>query len=88
DTALLIDAAVRDVKGKIGDKEAMVKALHAKHFVSVRGNFKWDRNNFPIQDWYLRVVGRDAKGRITNKNIGVVAKDLGDPHAAKCPIKW
>ena len=88
DTALLIDAAVRDVKGKIEDKEAMVKALRAKHFVSVRGNFKWDRNNFPIQDWYLRVVGRDVKGRITNKNIGIVAKDLGDPHAAKCAIKW
>lgn len=88
DTALLIDAAVRDVKGKVADTEGMIKALRAKRFASVRGNFKWDRNNFPIQDWYLCVVGRDSKGRITNKNIGVVAKDLGGPHAAKCPIKW
>ncbi len=88
DTALLIDAAVRDVKGKVADTEGMIKALRAKRFASVRGNFKWDRNNFPIQDWYLRVVGRDSKGRITNKNLGIVARDLGDPHAAKCGSKW
>jgi branched-chain amino acid transport system substrate-binding protein len=88
DTAMLIDAAVRDVKGKVEDREAVIKALRAKRFKSVRGEFKWQNNNFPSQDWYLRVIGRDAKGRITNKTVGVVARDLGDTHAAKCPLKW
>jgi branched-chain amino acid transport system substrate-binding protein len=88
DTALLIDAAVRDVKGKVGDREAVIKALRAKKFQSVRGDFRWGNNNFPIQDWYLRVIGKDAQGRITNKVIGTVAKDVGDIHAAKCPLKW
>ena len=88
DTALLIDAAVRDVRGRVEDREAVIRALRAKKFQSVRGEFKWDNNNFPIQDWYLRVIGRDAKGRITNKVVGTVQKDLGDPHAAKCPLKW
>ncbi len=88
DTARLIDAAVRDVKGKVEDKEAVIKALRAKRFQSVRGDFKWDNNNYPIQDWYVRIVGRDAAGRITNKIVGTVQKDLGDPHAVKCPLKW
>jgi branched-chain amino acid transport system substrate-binding protein len=88
DTALLIDAAARDVKGKVEDREAVIKALRAKRFQSVRGEFKWDNNNYPIQDWYLRVIGRDGSGRITNKTIGIVAKSLGDPHASKCSLKW
>ena len=88
DTALLIDAAVRDVKGKVEDREAVIKALRAKRFQSVRGDFRWGNNNFPIQDWYLRVVGKDSQGRITNKMMGTVAKDVGDVHAAKCPLKW
>jgi branched-chain amino acid transport system substrate-binding protein len=88
DTALLIDAAVRDVKGKVEDREAVIKALRAKKFQSVRGDFRWGNNNFPIQDWYLRVIGKDAQGRITNKVIGTVAKDVGDIHAAKCALKW
>jgi branched-chain amino acid transport system substrate-binding protein len=88
DTALLIDAAVRDVKGKVEDREAVIKALRAKKFQSVRGDFRWGNNNFPIQDWYLRVIGKDSQGRITNKVIGTVAKDVGDIHAAKCAMKW
>src|SRR6266850_413846 len=40
DTALLIDAAVRDVKGKVEDTEAVRKALRAAKFESVRGPFK------------------------------------------------
>jgi branched-chain amino acid transport system substrate-binding protein len=88
DTALLIDAAVRDVKGKVEDREAVIKALRAKKFQSVRGDFRWGNNNFPIQDWHLRVIGKDSQGRITNKVIGTVAKDVGDIHAAKCALKW
>jgi ABC-type branched-chain amino acid transport systems, periplasmic component len=88
DTARLIDAAVRDVKGKVEDKEAVIQALRAKRFQSVRGDFKWDNNNHPIQDWYVRTIDRDAAGRITNKVVGTAQKDLGDPHAGKCPLKW
>lgn len=88
DTAMLIDAAARDVKGKVEDREAVIKALRAKRFQSVRGDFRWGNNNYPIQDWYLRVIGRDAQGRITNKTVGTVAKALGDPHVARCPLKW
>src|SRR5207244_11227439 len=42
DTALLLDAAVRDVKGRIEDKEALRKALEKADFKSVRGGFRFN----------------------------------------------
>src|SRR4029453_10060011 len=39
DTALLLDSAIRKVKGKIEDKEALRKAIKAAEFASVRGEF-------------------------------------------------
>ena len=88
DAAQLIDAAVHDVKGKIEDKQAVLRALHAAHFKSPRGEFKMNHNNFPIQSYYLRVIGRDAKGRVTNKVLGTVLTNRGDAYAAKCSLKW
>src|SRR4051812_14056734 len=87
DTALLIDAAVRDVKGKVEDVEALRKAMKAARFDSVRGAFKFNRNQMPIQNYYLRVVGKDAQGRIVNKTIGTVFKDHGDAYVQDCKMK-
>jgi branched-chain amino acid transport system substrate-binding protein len=87
DTAMLIDAAVRDVKGKIEDTEAVRKALKAARFQSVRGAFKFNRNQYPIQNYYLRVVGKDAQGRIVNKTMGTIFKDRGDAYVQDCPMK-
>jgi branched-chain amino acid transport system substrate-binding protein len=87
DTALLIDSAVRAVKGKVEDTEAVRKALKAAKFQSVRGAFKFNRNQYPIQNYYLRVVGKDAQGRIVNKTIGTIFKDRGDAYVQDCPMK-
>ena len=87
DTALLIDAAVRDVKGKVEDVEAVRKAMKAARFESVRGAFRFNRNQMPIQNYYLRVVGKDSQGRLINKTIGTVFKDHGDAYVQECPMK-
>ena len=87
DTALLIDSAVREVKGRLDDKEAVRKALKAAKFQSVRGAFKFNRNQYPIQNYYLRVVGKDAQGRLVNKTISTVFKDHGDAYVQDCPMK-
>ena len=86
DAARLIDAAVRDSKGKLEDKAAVRKALEAAKFDSVRGNFKFNTNHFPIQDYYLRVIIKDAKGRITNRTLGAVFKGHADAYAASCKM--
>jgi branched-chain amino acid transport system substrate-binding protein len=87
DAALLIDAAVRDVKGKVEDVEAVRKAMKAARFESVRGAFKFNRNQMPIQNYYLRVVAKDGQGRIVNKTIGTIFKDHGDAYVQECDMK-
>ncbi len=84
DAALLLDAAVRDVKGKIEDKAALRKALEAANFKSVRGAFKFNKNHFPIQNYYLRQVVKDDKGRFVNKTAGTVFTDHQDAYVSAC----
>ena len=88
DTAMLIDAAIRDAKGKLDDKEAMRKALKAAKFSSVRGEFKFNTNQYPIQNYYLRVIGKDDKGRLVNKSLGApILKNHGDAYVQDCQMK-
>jgi branched-chain amino acid transport system substrate-binding protein len=86
DAARLIDAAVRDSKGKLEDKAAVRKALEAAKFDSVRGAFKFNTNHFPIQDYFLRVVIKNSKGQITNRTIGTVFKNQPDAYVANCKM--
>src|SRR5688572_22019674 len=88
-TALLIDAAVRSVKGKIEDMPAFHKALMAApgRFKSPRGDFKMAHNGTPVQDYYLRVVAKDNQGRLVNKKIATVVNGLGDYWAKDCKMK-
>lgn len=87
EAARAMDAAVRSVKGNVEDAEAVRKAFRANDFKSVRGPFKINRNGFPIESFYLRVVERDAKGRITNRTLSTVIKDHPDPYVDQCPLK-
>ena len=87
DAAMLMDSAVRAVNGRLDDKEALLKALKAADFKSVRGDFRFNHNQYPIQDYYMRVIHKDAQGRVTNKTMGVVFEDHGDAYAQDCRMK-
>ncbi|MDP1525777.1 MAG: ABC transporter substrate-binding protein [Rhodocyclaceae bacterium] len=86
DAAMLMDAAVRDSKGKLDDKTAVRKALEAAKFNSVRGKFKFNTNHYPVQDYFLRVVHKDAKGQITNKLMGTIFTDHADAYVGECKM--
>lgn len=86
DAARLMDAAVRDVKGNLSDKAALRKAIAAARFDSVRGAFKFNTNGYPIQDYYLRVITKDAQGRITNRTLGTVFKNHADAYVGECKM--
>jgi branched-chain amino acid transport system substrate-binding protein len=87
DAAMLMDAAVRDSKGKLDDKDAVRKALKAANFKSVRGAFKFNHNHYPIQNYYLRVIGKDAQERVTNKTMGTIFTNHADAYASACKMK-
>jgi branched-chain amino acid transport system substrate-binding protein len=86
DTIMLLDSAIRAVNGRIEDKPAFLAALKKADFKSVRGSFRFNNNNFPIQDYY---VGRILKegGRLRAKTDEMVLKDHGDAYASQCPLK-
>jgi len=89
DTALLIDSAVKAVGGKIEDKDAVMKAVKAAKFESVRGEFKFNTNQYPIQNYYLREVQKDAQGRLVNNVVSStpVMVNRGDAYVQDCPMK-
>jgi len=87
DAALMVDGAIRAMKGKIEDRDALMRALKTGKYRSVRGDYKMNNNGFPIQSYYLRVVGKDAQGRIVNKTIGTVFTNHGDAYAKDCKLK-
>jgi branched-chain amino acid transport system substrate-binding protein len=87
DTALLVDSAVRKVKGRIEDKDALRSALRAADFKSVRGDFKFNSNQFPVQNYYLQLVGKDADGRLVHKTIGTILTNRGDAYVQDCKMK-
>ena len=84
DSLMAMDAAVRDVAGKVEDREALLQALRKPSFKSVRGDFKYGVNNFPVQNYYLREVGKDAQGRLTNKLIGTTLEQHQDAYVGAC----
>jgi len=86
DAALMLDAAIKAVQGKVEDKDALAKALRTAKFDSVRGKFRLNNNNYPVQDYYLREVVKDASGRITNRTVGKIFSDHGDAFASKCKM--
>ena len=88
DTAELINAAVRDTKGNLADKEAMRRALRSARFDSVRGPFKFNSNQYPIQSYYVRTVGSDGKGGLINKSFNEpILKDHGDAYVQQCMMR-
>lgn len=86
DTAKLIASALKAVNGDVSDKEGLRKALKKADFESVRGKFKFAQNNHPINDWYSRIVEKQADGTLVNKTVGVVLKDHSDVYAKDCSM--
>lgn len=86
DTVMMLDAAVRDVKGELDDKAALRAALKKASFKSVRGPFRFGHNQYPIQNYYLRTIVKDPQGRVTNRTLSIVMKDFQDTFAAQCKM--
>jgi branched-chain amino acid transport system substrate-binding protein len=86
DTIMLLDGAVRDVKGRVEDKPAFLAALKKANFTSPRGKFRFNNNNFPIQDYYVGRVVKEAGG-VRIKTEDVVLRDHADSYGAQCTLQ-
>lgn len=85
DAAYLIDAAVR-AAGGTGDQEALISALEAAEFDSVRGDFSFGPNHFPIQDFYLAEVEKREDGMFATSIVEPIFEDYADTYAGECQM--
>jgi len=87
DTARLIASALSATGGKVmDDPDGFRAALKAANFDSVRGDFAFNSNNHPIQDFHGRVVGKDADGNLVNTTVGLVSAGHEDAYAELCAL--
>ncbi|WP_417667219.1 ABC transporter substrate-binding protein [Roseibium sp.] len=86
DAANLIDGAV-SMAGGIKDKRALRSALAAAPFESVRGDFRFNTNQFPIQDFYLVQAVKGEGGQYVTETVQKVFDDVGDAYAGSCRMK-
>jgi branched-chain amino acid transport system substrate-binding protein len=87
DAAQLIDSALKQTKGDTSNKNALRAALMKADFKSPRGNFKFNTNHYPIQDFYLVKVAKRADGKFQTEIAQKVFTNYADPHVADCPMK-
>jgi len=87
DAVKLIDAAIRQIGGKVEDKEALRQALRKADFTSIRGPFRFNNNQFPIENIYVERVEKDAKGEMKLALKGQIASEYQDTYHAQCPEK-
>jgi branched-chain amino acid transport system substrate-binding protein len=87
DDAQLIDATIRATKGNLADKDALRRAMRTAKFDSVRGPFKFNTNQYPIQNYYVRTVGSDGHGGLINKSFNdPILRDHGDAYVQACKM--
>lgn len=86
DAARLLGAAVQNLNGDITDKDKLRAELKKANFDSVRGDFAFNTNNYPIQNYYMREVYKDDAGEIKNKTLGLVFSDYKDNYYKNCSM--
>ncbi|MFZ9314786.1 MAG: ABC transporter substrate-binding protein [Burkholderiaceae bacterium] len=86
DSALLLDSALKKTGGKANDRKALQAAIRAADFKSLRGSFKFNKNGYPIQDFYAFEVAKDATGEVSLKTLGVTLRNHQDAYVKDCKL--
>jgi branched-chain amino acid transport system substrate-binding protein len=88
DGILLIDSAVRAVKGNLSNTKGMAAAMKKADFASTRGKFSYNSNHFPIQNFYLlkTVAGPTGQDPVMEIQKTVFANHK-DSYYRECGLK-
>jgi branched-chain amino acid transport system substrate-binding protein len=87
DAIMLLDSTLKVTKGDTSNKDALRAALKKADFKSIRGDFKFNSNHYPIQNFYLVKVAKRPDGKYQTEIVQKVFSDFADPYAADCPMK-
>ena len=75
---------VKAVKGDLKNKDAVSAALRKAEFTSLRGDFKFNVNGYPIQNFYLTKVAKRPDGKFQTEIVEKVFSNYGDRYAKDC----
>lgn len=84
DTAMLIDSAVTATGGAVDDKDALRAAIEAADFQSLRGDFRFNNNHYPVQDFHMLKVVKREDGKYHTSFVRTVVEDYADSFHEKC----
>lgn len=87
DSIMLIASAAEALKGDLSNKDKVRAEMKKANFKSLRGDFKFNTNQFPIQNFYIQEAVKDPEGMMTVKTIATAVRDGKDPYYEKCPMK-
>ena len=88
DGMMLIDSAVRMNNGSLADTKAVVMAMRKASYDSIRGPFKWNVNQHPIQDFYLLRAEKGGPDGVQMKIQRKVFDDHKDAYYQDCKMAW
>jgi len=88
DGIMLIDSAVKAVKGNVKDTKGMVAAMRKANFNSLRGPFQYNVNHHPIQNFYLLKAEKTGAGEIEMHIQKTVFEKHKDSYYQDCKMKW
>ena len=86
DAVRLIDSAAAKVDD-VDDTDAFRAALREADFASVRGEFKFNTNQHPIQAMYLATVEADEDGNYIAVSESVIEEAMEDSYAKDCSME-
>lgn len=86
DAIMLLDSAIKSINGNISDTNALRTAIAEAKFQSLRGSFKFNTNHFPIQNYYIAKVGKEASGELGFLKVDLAVKDGEDSYVQDCKM--
>lgn len=86
DTANLIDSAVSATGGSMEDQDAVRAALRAADFTSVRGDFAFNGNHYPVQDFNALTVVKREDGAYHTSFVQTIVEGYEDSFNADCDM--
>jgi branched-chain amino acid transport system substrate-binding protein len=88
DSIMLIDSAVKAVRGNVKDVKGMVAEMRKANFPSLRGPFQYNVNHHPIQNFYLLNTVKLPSGDIEMRIQKTVFEKHKDSYSQECKMKW
>jgi branched-chain amino acid transport system substrate-binding protein len=87
DSIMLIASAAEALKGDLSNKDKVRAELKKANFKSLRGDFKYNTNNFPIQNFYIQEAVKDPQGVMSLKTVATAVTAAKDSYYEECPMK-